>query len=74
MKIFKNLLRGSLFIVFFKRVFTIKSPSPWLMSLVFNPILRNCWRNLKEKMRGGGFFFRVEEGEGEVESVLMGLE
>ena len=59
-----------MFIVFFQKVFTIKIPSPWLISLVFDPILRN----LKEKMRGGRSFFRVEEGGGEEESVLMDFE
>ena len=47
----------------------MKIPSPWLISLVFDPILRNSWRNLKEKMKGGRSFFKVEEGGGEEESV-----
>ena len=51
----------------------MKISIPWLLSLVINPISRVLWRNLK-KMRSSRFLFKVEEGEGEEESVLMSFE
>ena len=47
--------------------------TPWLLSLVFKTILRSLWRNLRENMKGSKFFFRVREGGGEKECVLMGF-
>ena len=44
-----------------------------LLPLIFNPISRKLWRNLKEKIRRSKFFFRVREERGEEESVLMGF-
>ena len=44
-----------------------------VVSFVSSPILRNFWRNLKEKIRGGRFFFRVREEGGEEECVFNGF-
>ena len=70
MKILKNPLRVHYSLSSPKR-FLHENPIPWLLSLVINPISRFFWRNLKEKMRRSRFFFKVEEGRGEEESVLM---
>ena len=49
----------------------MKNLAPWLLSSVINLISRILWRILKEKIRRSSFFFKVEEGKGEKESVLM---
>ena len=49
-------------------------PTPWLLPLVINTILRILWKNLKEKIRGSKFFFRIGEGGGEEECVLISFD
>ena len=49
----------------------MKIPIPRFLSLVIIPISRVLWRNLKKKVRGSGFLFRVKKGGGEEEVFKM---